>query len=71
MTAMQLLWTYLFVIVGGLLVFTAIGHILYQKRSPTSMMSWMMAIVFLPFITVPLYFIIGIRKRESKHAKAM
>ena len=70
MTAMQLLWTYLFVIVGGLLIFTAIGHILYQKRSPTSMMSWMMAIVFLPFITVPLYFIIGIRKRESKHAKS-
>ncbi len=70
MTAMQLLWTYLFVIVGGLLIFTAIGHILYQKRSPTSMMSWMMAIVFLPFITVPLYFIIGIRKREFKHAKS-
>ena len=67
---MQLLWTYLFVIIGGLLIFTAIGHILYQKRSPTSMMSWMMAIIFLPFITVPLYFIIGIRKRESKHAKS-
>jgi len=70
MTAIQLLWTYLFVIVGGLLVFTAIGHILYQKRSPTSMMSWMMAIIFLPFIAVPLYFIIGIRKREPKHSKS-
>lgn len=70
MTAIQLLWTYLFVIVGGLMVFTAIGHILYQKRSPTSMMSWMLAIIFLPFITVPLYFVIGIRKRESKHQKA-
>ncbi|HFD13971.1 MAG TPA: phospholipase, partial [Epsilonproteobacteria bacterium] len=71
MTAMQLLLTYLFIIVGGILVFTAIGHILYQKRSPTSMISWMMAIVFLPFITVPLYFVIGIRKRESnKHTKS-
>ncbi len=70
MTAIQLLWTYLFIIVGGLLVFTAIGHILYQKRSPTSMMSWMLAIIFLPFISVPLYFIIGIRKRESKYIKA-
>jgi cardiolipin synthase len=34
------------------------------------MISWMMAIIFLPFIAVPLYFIIGIRKRESKHTKA-
>jgi len=67
MTTTNLLLTYMFIIVGSLLVFTAIGHILYQKRSPTSMISWMMAIVFLPFLSVPLYFIIGIRKRESQH----
>ena len=66
-TTSHLLLTYGFIILGGFLVFTAIGHILYQKRSPTSMISWMMAIVFLPFLTVPLYFIIGIRKRESQH----
>jgi cardiolipin synthase len=70
MTTTQLLYTYIFVIFGGFLIFTAIGHILYQKRSPTSMISWMLAIVFLPFITVPLYFIIGIRKREPKHQKS-
>jgi len=69
MTTAQLLYTYIFVIFGGLLIFTAIGHILYQKRSPTSMISWMLAILFLPFIAVPLYFIIGIRKREPKHKK--
>jgi cardiolipin synthase len=69
MTVAQFLFTYFTIIFAGLLIFTAIGHILYQKRSPTSMISWMMAIVFLPFITVPLYFIIGIRKRESKHTK--
>ena len=69
MTFTQLFFTYIFVIIGGLLVFTAIGHILYQKRSPTSMISWMMAIIFLPFITVPLYFIIGIRKRDSSRKK--
>jgi cardiolipin synthase len=33
------------------------------------MMSWMLAIVFMPFITVPLYFLIGIRKRENKYTK--
>jgi cardiolipin synthase len=69
MTVTQWLLTYFIITLGGLLVFTAIGHILYQKRSPTSMISWMLAIVFLPFITVPLYFVIGIRKRESKHKK--
>ncbi|RUM75035.1 MAG: cardiolipin synthase [Sulfurovum sp.] len=67
---MEFLPTYIFIIVSGLLTFTAIGHILYQKRSPTGMISWMMAILFLPLISVPLYFVIGIRKRESKHKKA-
>ncbi|HFQ60966.1 MAG TPA: cardiolipin synthase [Epsilonproteobacteria bacterium] len=70
MSVTQFLFTYVIIIIGGILIFTAVGHILYQKRSPTSMISWMMAIFFMPFITVPLYFIIGIRKRESKHTKA-
>jgi len=34
------------------------------------MISWMLAIIFMPFIAVPLYFIIGIRKRENKYTKA-
>ncbi len=34
------------------------------------MISWMLAIIFMPFITVPLYFLIGIRKRENKYTKA-
>ena len=33
------------------------------------MMSWMLAIIFMPFLTVPLYFLIGIRKRETKYTK--
>ncbi|MEA3434002.1 MAG: cardiolipin synthase [Campylobacterota bacterium] len=69
-TPLHWFYGYLLVIVGGVLLFSAITHILYQKRSPTSMMSWMMAIVFVPFIAVPLYFLIGIRKRENKYTKA-
>ena len=64
-----MIFTYLFVLIGAMLVFTALSHILYQKRSPTSMTSWMLAIIFMPYITVPLYFLIGIRKREKKHKK--
>ena len=64
-----MLFTYLLILIGAILVFTALSHILYQKRSPTSMISWMLTIVFLPYIAVPLYFLIGIRKRENKNKK--
>jgi len=30
-----------------------------------------MAIIFMPFLAVPLYFLIGIRKRENKYTKAI
>ena len=33
------------------------------------MMAWMISIVFVPFIAVPFYFLVGIRKREPKHKK--
>jgi cardiolipin synthase len=33
------------------------------------MISWMLAIIFMPYITVPLYFLIGTRKREKEHKK--
>ena len=69
MTFTYLFFTYIFIIISGLLIFTAIGHIFYQKRSPTSMISWTLAIIFLPFFAVPLYFIIGIRKRVSRNKK--
>ncbi len=68
-TLLQFLLTYIFIIIGGILIFSALSHILYQKRSPTSMISWMISIFFLPYVVVPLYFLIGVRKRESKHKK--
>ncbi len=69
-TTVHWFYVYLVVTVGGVLLFSAIAHILYQKRSPTSMISWMLAIIFMPFLTVPLYFLIGIRKRENTYTKA-
>ena len=69
MPLQQLILTYFLVLLGGILVFSAVSHILYQKRSPSSMISWMISIFFLPYIVVPLYFLIGIRKRESNHKK--
>jgi len=69
-TLLQFISTYFLVILAGIFVFSALSHILYQKRSPTSMISWMVSIFFLPYIVVPLYFLIGTRKREGKNKKA-
>jgi len=33
------------------------------------MISWIMSVFFLPYIAVPLYFLLGIRKRESSRKK--
>jgi cardiolipin synthase len=69
MPLQQLIFTYLLILIGGILVFSAVSHILYQKRSPSSMISWIMSVFFLPYIAVPLYFLLGIRKRESSRKK--
>ena len=68
---MELFFTYIVIVIGVLLVVTAIGHIIYQKRSSTSMISWMLFIIFMPHIAAPLYFVIGIRKRDSKKGKSI
>ncbi len=60
---------YGFLLLGGVLVFVALAHIVYQKRSSVSMISWMLFIVFLPHIAAPLYFLIGIRKRDPQKHK--
>jgi cardiolipin synthase len=65
----QLLITYLFMVIAGIFVFLAVTHILYQKRSPSSMTSWLISVFFIPYIAVPLYFLVGIRKRKKKKKK--
>ncbi|MEJ2655743.1 MAG: phospholipase D-like domain-containing protein [Desulfobacterales bacterium] len=47
---------------GFLLALVLLAHILKQRRSPTSTLAWLMAIIFVPYIGVPLYLIFGGRK---------
>jgi cardiolipin synthase len=61
---------YLLVIGTGLIVFVAVSHILYQKKSAYSMISWLLAVVLVPHIAVPLYFLVGTRKRSSRWHKS-
>jgi cardiolipin synthase len=58
------------VLISTLLLFAAIMHIIYQKRSSASMISWLLFIILVPPIAAPLYFIIGVRKRKQ-NAKDM
>jgi len=53
-------------IIADILVLGALGHMVYQRREPTSMIAWLLAIILLPYIAVPLYFIFRSRKLKRK-----
>jgi len=43
---------------------------LYQRRTPTSMISWLLFMVALPYVAIVLYFMIGTRKQPTKNNKS-
>jgi cardiolipin synthase A/B len=61
----RIVLSYTFLVIGELLFLSALLHMVYQRRSPTSMISWLLAIILLPHLAVPIYFILGSRKRGS------
>ncbi|MFT6924909.1 MAG: cardiolipin synthase [Psychromonas sp.] len=58
-----------FIITEILIVFTML-HMLYQRRSPTSMISWLLLMIILPYFSLLLYFLIGVRKRPVRKKKS-
>jgi len=52
--------------IGFVLALAFLSHILRERRSPTSTLAWLMAIIFIPYLGVPLYLIFGGRKMISK-----
>lgn len=68
---LQLTFSYTFLAVGEILFLSALLHMVYQRRTPTSMIAWLLAITLLPHLAVPLYFILGSRKRTSAKVKSM
>ncbi len=58
------------VLLGEMLFLFALLHSIYQRRSPTSMIAWLLAISLLPYLAVPLYFLVGFRKRKSIYNKS-
>lgn len=53
-------------IIADILVLSALGHMVYQRREPTSMIAWLLAIILLPYIAVPLYFVFRSRKLRKR-----
>jgi cardiolipin synthase A/B len=64
------LFAHLLTSIGFVLALAFLSHILRERRSPTSTIAWLLAIVFIPYIGVPLYLLFGgrkmIRKAEAK-----
>ena len=60
----QYFFIHLIIFIGEILIIVAVLYMLSQRRSPTSTTAWLLAIFLIPFIALPLYFIIGIRKRK-------
>jgi cardiolipin synthase len=52
--------------IGFVLALILLAHILREKRPPTSTLAWLMAIVFIPYVGVPLYLVFGGRKMLSR-----
>ncbi len=66
MTNLELPLLHILPSIGFLLALALLSHILRERRSPTSTLAWLMAIIFIPYIGVPFYLIFGGRKMLSK-----
>jgi len=58
-----------FVVLGSLLIFVVLLHMLYHRRSPSAIIAWILSIIVIPYVAMPLYFIIGLRKRKNRYKK--
>ncbi|MGA1824670.1 MAG: cardiolipin synthase [bacterium] len=67
---MRLIISHLLTILGFLLAILFIMRLVRENRHPGSTMAWLMAIVLMPYIGIPFYFLFGGRKvRYMIHKK--
>ena len=57
------------IIFGELLIVFVLVHMLYKRRTPTSILAWLLSMILIPYISVVLYFIFGSRKRKNRYKK--
>jgi len=63
------LWSHLLAVVGVLLVLFALARLFIERRQPSNTLVWLMAIVFVPYLGVPLYMLFGNRKLRKLAAR--
>lgn len=59
-----------FIAFGALLSLVVLVHMLYHRRPPSAIIAWILSIIIIPYIAMPLYFIIGLRKRKNRYKKS-
>jgi cardiolipin synthase len=64
-----LIFSQLFLLIGVLLGVILVVRILLQRNTPQVTIAWLLAILFLPYIGVPLYLFLGGRKVRRATAK--
>jgi cardiolipin synthase len=68
MVAMYLLVEHLLVVLGVMIVALAMILALQQRRSPQSSVAWILSIVLVPYVALPLFLLLGVRKRGRRFA---
>ena len=64
---MSVILTHLAIVIGVLLSGAAIVWVLQQRRSPQSALAWILFIATVPYVGVPLFFSLGVRKRGARY----
>jgi cardiolipin synthase A/B len=62
MTVLRWLLVHTLPSIGFILALLLLTHILKKRTPPTSTLAWLMAIIFIPYLGVPLYIMFGGRK---------
>jgi cardiolipin synthase len=65
----SLIQKHLFLLMGLGLGIVLVVHILLQRQSPAVTLAWLLAIVFLPYVGVPLYLLLSGRKVRRATAR--
>lgn len=65
-TGLLFLLTNFFIFVGFICAALIIHRISEERRSPSNIFSWLLLVIFIPFLGVPLYFLFGGRKSRRK-----
>ena len=59
--------THLAIVLGVALTAAALVWVLQQRRSPQSALAWILFIVTVPYLGVPLFYALGVRKRGTRY----